>query len=106
MAECDLRYAGQGFELTLALEPVRDLAARFHRAHQERYGFHDASWPIEVVNLRSHVTAAGRGADGCRTAAGAPRGRAGVRALDGATLWVAPGWTARRRRDGAWVVTR
>jgi N-methylhydantoinase A/oxoprolinase/acetone carboxylase beta subunit len=106
VSECDLRYAGQGFELTLELEPVRDLATRFHRAHEERYGFHDESWPIEVVNVRSHITAAGAELK----VAGLPRvppvaGPASV-ALDGATLWVAPGWTGRRRRDGAWVVTR
>ncbi len=93
LAECDLRYAGQGFELTLALEPVRNLAARFHEVHQERYGFHDAAWPIEVVNLRSHVIAPGAA---LRVAAqprvAAATGPATVH-LDGATLWVAPGWT-------------
>jgi hypothetical protein len=26
--------------------------------------------------------------------------------LDGATLWVAKGWTARRAADGTWEVTR
>jgi N-methylhydantoinase A/oxoprolinase/acetone carboxylase beta subunit len=95
VAECDLRYAGQGFELTLPLEPVRD-----------RYGFHDASWPIEVVNVRSHVTAAGAELKVAGLPRVAPLAGPDSVALDGATLWVAPGWTARRRRDGAWVVAR
>jgi hypothetical protein len=33
------------------------------------------------------------------------RGPASV-PLEGATLWVAPGWTARRRGDGSWRVAR
>ena len=37
--EADLRYAGQSFELTIPLQP--DLAAAFHRAHEERYGYAD-----------------------------------------------------------------
>jgi len=26
--------------------------------------------------------------------------------LDGATMWVGEGWTARRRPDGSWRLTR
>ena len=104
--ECDLRYAGQGFELTLPLEPIRDLPARFHAAHDERYGFSDPGWPIEVVNLRAHVRAAGAELQVAGMPRVAPVAGPGTVHLDGATLWVAPGWTARRRRDGAWVVTR
>jgi len=35
----------------------------------------------------------------------AVRGPASV-PLEGATLWVADGWTARRGNDGSWRVTR
>ncbi len=46
----DLRYAGQGFELTV---PFRaDFEAAFHRLHQRRYGYADPRRPTEVVNLR------------------------------------------------------
>lgn len=46
----DLRYAGQGFELTV---PFRaDFEAAFHRLHQRYYGYADPSRATEVVNLR------------------------------------------------------
>ena len=77
------------------------------RRHQERYGFHDPGGRSRWSTLRVARDRARRrscGSPRCRD--GAPvRGPATV-ALDGATLWVAPGWTARRRRDGAWEVTR
>ena len=48
--EADLRYRGQSFELTVASGP--DLADRFHRAHEDRYGYADSSRTIELVALR------------------------------------------------------
>ncbi len=105
-ASCDLRYAGQGFELELPLEPLRTLASRFHDRHAERYGFADRSAVIELVNLRAAQVVPGAGAQIAKR----PRTRAvagpSVLHLDGATLWVAEGWTARRRSDGAWSVSR
>ena len=106
VASCDLRYAGQGFELELPLEPVRTLAGRFHDRHAERYGYADRDASIELVNLRAAQVVAGAPlelADRPRTRA--VSGPATVH-LEGATLWLAEGWTARRRRDGAWSVTR
>jgi N-methylhydantoinase A len=105
-ASCDLRYAGQGFELELPLEPVRTLAARFHDRHGERYGYADRDASIELVNLRAAQVVAGAPLE----LADQPRMRAvsgpATVHLDGSTLWLAEGWTARRRRDGAWSVTR
>ncbi len=49
--EADLRYAGQSFELTVPLGP--DLAARFHAAHVDRYGYADAERPLELVAVRT-----------------------------------------------------
>src|SRR5947207_7908239 len=49
--EADLRYRGQSFELTVPLSP--DLAAAFHRAHEERYGYADPSRGIELVAVRT-----------------------------------------------------
>ena len=100
--EADLRYRGQSFELTLPLQD--DLAAAFHRAHEEQYGFADREREIELVSVR---TAEVRPAPEVvlpryepRTAAGAARVE-----LDGSTLWVPPGWVGVR--DGAtWIVTR
>lgn len=46
----DLRYVGQGFELTV---PFRaDFEAAFHRLHQRHYGYADPRRATEVVNLR------------------------------------------------------
>jgi len=61
----DLRYCGQGYELNVPLRATNvrttnkesrqeedDLAARFHAAHQRRYGYHHAGREIELVTLR------------------------------------------------------
>ncbi|MGH2403803.1 MAG: hypothetical protein ACRDGN_04985, partial [bacterium] len=59
----DLRYLGQGHELTVPLAaPTRagwrdEIAGRFHRQHRQTYGF-AAPEPIELVSLR--LTAVGR----------------------------------------------
>jgi N-methylhydantoinase A len=57
----DLRYRHQGYELNVpydARSPEQSLAA-FHQLHQQRYGFADAHRPIEIVNLRLRMVAAG-----------------------------------------------
>lgn len=46
----DLRYRGQGFELTVAA--AGDFLAAFHRAHERRYGYADPARPVEIVNVR------------------------------------------------------
>jgi N-methylhydantoinase A len=46
----DLRYAGQGYELTV--EASGDFVNQFHRLHEQRYGYADPQRPVEVVNLR------------------------------------------------------
>ena len=60
-AECslDLRYAGQGYELSVPWN-FRDAAnsiAEFHRMHRERYGFSDSDKPVQIVNLRLRMSA-------------------------------------------------
>lgn len=47
----DLRYQGQSYELTVPL--TGDVAARFHRMHQQRYGYSDAGRSIELVSVRA-----------------------------------------------------
>ncbi|HVG88345.1 MAG TPA: hydantoinase/oxoprolinase family protein [Gaiellales bacterium] len=105
-AAADLRYRGQGFELTVPLEPLRTLAERFHERHQARFGFSDPGGEIELINLRAASTAPGP-----ELALSPARRRPAVSGparvdLDGATLWVAEGWTARADRGGTWRVTR
>ena len=104
--ECELRYRGQAHELTVALHPVATLARRFHARHRDRYGFDDPGAGIEVVSVRTSVVAPGAAFALARVPpTPAVAGPASV-PLDGATLWVAAGWTARRGRDGAWRVSR
>jgi N-methylhydantoinase A/oxoprolinase/acetone carboxylase beta subunit len=62
----DLRYAGQGYELTVALPdgPVDDgtgaaLAARFHAAYAQRYGYADPRAEVELVTVGATVVGAG-----------------------------------------------
>lgn len=52
----DLRYAGQGYELTVnwSDDPVSD----FHREHELRYGYADKRRVVEVVNVRVRLLSA------------------------------------------------
>jgi N-methylhydantoinase A len=50
----DMRYTGQAYELSVPA--TGDLVAAFHRAHEQRYGYHDAKRPVEIVNLRCRAT--------------------------------------------------
>jgi N-methylhydantoinase A len=57
----DVRYRGQGYELNVAWDEQSPHHAfdGFHTLHQQRYGFSDSARPIEIVNLRLRMTAAG-----------------------------------------------
>ena len=55
----DVRYLGQSFELTVDCPPLAErgdlspgISSDFYEAHLQRFGYADASLPIEVVNLR------------------------------------------------------
>jgi N-methylhydantoinase A len=91
--EADLRYAGQSFELAVPLGP--ELEERFHRAHEERYGYADRARPLELVAVR---TADVRPGPELRLPPGEPLTLAGpsVLELDGATAWIPPGWVGVR----------
>jgi N-methylhydantoinase A len=47
---CDLRYCGQGYELTLPFSA--DLLQRFHKEHKRRYGYSSEDSEIEIVTVR------------------------------------------------------
>lgn len=57
----DLRYRGQGYELNVPWDGVtpRESIVAFHRQHQQRYGFADTERPVQIVNLRLRMRAAG-----------------------------------------------
>lgn len=52
--ECsiDMRYQGQGYELSVPWRRSPQLLEDFHAAHRRRFGYHHASKPIEAVTLR------------------------------------------------------
>lgn len=56
----DMRYRGQGFEVTVDLpDDVRtmtELVERFHVVHERRYGHAETSRPVQVVTFRLSVT--------------------------------------------------
>jgi N-methylhydantoinase A len=52
----DLRYRGQSFELTVTAQRIRELASRWHEAHEHRYGYRMESEDIELVALRVVAT--------------------------------------------------
>jgi N-methylhydantoinase A len=100
--EADLRYAGQSFELTVPLGD--DLAERFHRAHEARYGYADRSRPLELVAVRTQDVHAAPEVvvTGPRfSAVGAQ-----VLELDGATAWVPDGWAGETDAHGTLVLRR
>ncbi len=100
--EADLRYRGQSFELAVPLG--EGLAERFHRAHEERYGYADRAREIELVAVRTAEVVSGPDLE---LASGEPQGVSGPAVVeqDGSTLWIPPGWEGAR--DGpCWVVTR
>ena len=97
---CDLRYAGQGFELTVEAEAASPepeaLRSAFDRAHAERYGYQDPDAELELVTVRVAVFTPGaaqpRG--GGAEELGGERAGPAVLALPGSTLVVPDGWRA------------
>ena len=101
--EADLRYRGQAFELAVPLGPR--LEERFHRAHEERYGYADRGREVELVAVRTADVVAG---PELTLPAASPAEVAGpaVLELDGATAWIPPGWAGVRDGTGTWTLTR
>ena len=101
--EADLRYAGQSFELTVAIQD--DLAEVFHRAHEERYGYAERGRELELVAVRTAETKPGPSFD---LPPGEPLHVEGPTTveLDGATCYVAPGWVGDRDGDSTLVLTK
>ena len=91
--EADLRYTGQSFELTVPLGA--DVAAAFHRAHEDRYGYSDRERPVELVAVRTADVRPGPELvlpPAERLEVAGPH----VLELEGATCWIPPGWVGVR----------
>jgi N-methylhydantoinase A len=101
--EADLRYAGQSFELTIPLQD--DLAAAFHRAHEERYGYADQQREIELVAVRTADVKPGPELALPPAPALNVSGPSVVE-LPGATVFVPPGWVGVRDGSTTLVLTR
>jgi N-methylhydantoinase A/oxoprolinase/acetone carboxylase beta subunit len=101
--EADLRYRGQSFELAVPLQP--DLAAAFHRAHEERYGYADPEREIELVAVRTAEITPGPDISLQVTDCYKVVGPALVE-LSGATCWVPEGWSGETNDDGTLVLKR
>ena len=117
------RYVGQGYELDVPCAPGDDgavIAARFVERHTVRYGF-VLDREVEVVSMRH--TASSRAETVRFARQGAPSRNASELVDDGsacdavvpgeavvtlpdATLYVAPGWTARALEIGGWLMER
>jgi N-methylhydantoinase A len=52
----DCRYRGQSHELRLNVDAGEDLAAAFHAAHEQAYGYAMPGEPVEVVTVRAVAT--------------------------------------------------
>jgi N-methylhydantoinase A len=100
--EADLRYRGQSFELAVPLGS--ELEERFHRAHEELYGYADRGREVELVAVRTADVVPGPKLELPGGELGRLPGPA-LLELEGSTLWIPPGWEGAR--DGfSWVVTR
>jgi N-methylhydantoinase A len=100
--EAELRYRGQSHELRVPLEP--NLAAAFHRAHAERYGYADPERTIELVAVHEAEVRRGPAVSFPASDPAVLEGPAVVE-LAGSTIWLPPGWVGVR--DGpAWTLTR
>ncbi len=101
----DLRYRGQGFELTVEADDAGRLAERFGEAHERRYGYR-LDEPVELVALR--VTARARDArpDWRDDPDGIDVEGPAVLDLGEATCVVAAGWCGRSAERGTLVLRR
>jgi N-methylhydantoinase A len=108
-AEADCRYVGQSHALTVAWDPAApeaELAAAFHEAHRSRYGDAEPGRPVEAVTLRLAAERPGADPDLPEEAPGEPVPGPAVIPMEGATCWVAEGWTARRDAIGSLILER
>ncbi len=130
----DLRYLGQSFTLNIPFDTVPAAIEAFHEAHRQRFG-HRLDMPVEVVNLRVALSAAGEplvvqenpisgGGNPLEFAdlpgfsaavpVWRPRDLACGQRYDGpllvvddvATVLVAPGWALGREGDGSLRLTK
>jgi N-methylhydantoinase A len=102
------RYVGQGHELDVPVAAGGELvatAAAFEATHEALFGYR-LQRPVEVVSVRHTVSGVGRAVklEGGKVG-DTIAGPASI-ALSDATMYVAPGWTARSLEIGGWMLER
>ena len=114
------RYAGQGYELDILVQPgdaPAAVAARFVARHEERTGF-VLNRPVEFISARTTLSSApwpvhfARPTRDGMLADDVDDGRAMARVIDGpavvrlpdATMRIAQGWIARSLDIGGWML--
>ena len=108
-AAADCRSVGQSHALTVPWDPERpegELVAAFHEAHRARYGDVDEARAVEAVSLRLAAERPGAEPELPEAERGDAVAGPATLAMDGATCWVAPGWTARGDGLGGLVLER
>lgn len=77
---CDMRYAGQSFEVETELEPewiergdIEKIADSFHREHERLFGHADQGAPVQVVSARLVVAGDTPKPQLAKLAAGSPQ---------------------------------
>ncbi|HEY1318494.1 MAG TPA: hydantoinase/oxoprolinase family protein [Gaiella sp.] len=101
--EASLRYRGQSFELTVPLG--QDLEDRFHRAHEERYGYADRRRVVELVTIRTADVREGPPLELRATERPRVSGPE-LLVLEGATCWVPDGWVGETDPHGTLILER
>jgi len=108
-AGADCRYVGQSHALTVDWDPGAPesaLADAFHDAHRGRYGDAEPGRPVEAVSLRLAAERPGADPELPPAEPGSPVAGPAVIPMEGATCWVAQGWTARTDAIGSVVMER
>lgn len=91
----DMRYLGQGYDITIDLDPVwlsegntDSIVTRFHEVHESLFGYLDTSSRISIRELRIHVVGETVGPKIAKYEGGSPTSTPGLRSirLGGQTL--------------------
>ncbi|HEX2507007.1 MAG TPA: hydantoinase/oxoprolinase family protein [Miltoncostaeaceae bacterium] len=108
-AAADCRYSGQSHSLTVDWDPAApeaELAEAFHAAHAARYGDAEPGRPVEAVSLRLAAERPGTDPELPDDELGPAVEGPAVIPMDGATCWVAEGWSARTDPIGGLLLER